>query len=140
MANKLPIRKSRPNTTKWPKISDHKYKKRSTPGSHTLPHTIQPIHSRPPSTPNNSHPHYFIRRRHNYCHHPPKSHYRNNNHTRRFNTTPNLADRKPDDSIPKQILLNPHNNRQTHIQHPPTSSTKHSHTPQQNSKDSRHNI
>src|ERR1700755_1987547 len=141
MASQLPIRKNRPNTTKRKKITYNKQKEPNSPRSHTLPHTIQPIHSRPPTTPNNFHPHNFIRRRHNYCHNSQKPRYRNNNHTRLPNTIPNLAGRKPDDGIPKQILYNPHNNRQTHIQHPPTSPTKqHPHTLQQNPKDSRPNI
>src|ERR1700755_2444441 len=141
MASQLPTRKTTPNKTKRPQITSYQYKERCSPRSHTLPHSIQPIHCRPPTTPNSFHPHNFIRRRLNHCHHTQKPRYRNINHSRLPNTNPNLAGRKPDDSIPKQILHNPHNNRQTNIQHPPTSPTKqHPHTLQQNPKDSRSNI
>src|ERR1044072_826991 len=106
MASQLPIRKNSPNTTKRPQITYYQYKERCSPRSHTLPHSIQPIHSRPPTTPNPFHPHNIIRRRLNHCHHTQKPRYRNFNHSRLPNTNPNLAGRKPDDSISKQILLN----------------------------------
>src|ERR1700755_655044 len=105
MASQLPIRKNSPNTTKRPQITYYQYKERGSPRSHTTPPSIQPIHCRPPTTPTPFHPHNIIRRRLNHCHHTQKPRYRNINHSRLPNTNPNLASRKPDDSIPKQSSI-----------------------------------